>query len=539
MPGVLAVGRRGDRDRPGVRDVGHQRAEGDDHRDVGGLGELHQLDGEGAPAERRLDALDEHDVAAERGVRRDEHAGRAPADPSPAVLEQHPGPVDLEVVVVLGVERRDDLGVPDLGQVLDDGTRGLAGVVPPLEGRDHDRVVQLGQVFELDHRVLLSSWTPAYGSLDSSPMSLPAAVLWDMDGTLVDTEPYWIAAEHAIVEEHGGTWSDELAHQLVGNDLLVSRASSATTRASPWAPERIVDELLARVVARSRARAVAAGCPRAARRRCGRRACRARWSRCRGGRWRMPWSARCPRAPSPRSSPATRSRTASRTPSPTGPRRGCSACRPRTAWPSRTRRRGCARRWRPACRPSRCRTSSPCPRSPGACTSTRSPGLTPGRPRRGWRRLGLSRRRARPRLSRRVERDRRGALGQRRGSAAPRRAEVAEVAPVAQPRGAGPPVAGLRGAHHGLPDGPDVALDGEQVALVGGVAEDLAVAEVDELEQARDLAADAPQDERVELHLEQRLGLEQPRPATGRSCSRRRASRRRARRRGGRRSRAG
>ena len=35
-------------------------------------------------------------------------------------------------------------------------------------------------------------------------MSLPAAVLWDMDGTLVDTEPYWIAAEHDIVEEHGG-----------------------------------------------------------------------------------------------------------------------------------------------------------------------------------------------------------------------------------------------------------------------------------------------------------------------------------------------
>ena len=53
-------------------------------------------------------------------------------------------------------------------------------------------------------------------------MSLPAAVLWDMDGTLVDTEPYWIAAEHEIVEEHGGTWSDEFAHQLVGNDLLVS-----------------------------------------------------------------------------------------------------------------------------------------------------------------------------------------------------------------------------------------------------------------------------------------------------------------------------
>ena len=33
----------------------------------------------------------------------------------------------------------------------------------------------------------------------------PAAVLWDMDGTLVDTEPYWIECEYALVEAHGGT----------------------------------------------------------------------------------------------------------------------------------------------------------------------------------------------------------------------------------------------------------------------------------------------------------------------------------------------
>ena len=32
-------------------------------------------------------------------------------------------------------------------------------------------------------------------------------VLWDMDGTLVDTEPYWIAAEYALAEKYGGTWS--------------------------------------------------------------------------------------------------------------------------------------------------------------------------------------------------------------------------------------------------------------------------------------------------------------------------------------------
>ena len=83
-------------------------------------------------------------------------------------------------------------------------------------------------------------------------MSLPAAVLWDMDGTLVDTEPYWIAAEHEIVEEHGGTWSDEFAHQLVGNDLLVSATFIKDNSAVEWEPERIVDELLLRVIAQVR-----------------------------------------------------------------------------------------------------------------------------------------------------------------------------------------------------------------------------------------------------------------------------------------------
>ena len=38
---------------------------------------------------------------------------------------------------------------------------------------------------------------------------LPAAVLWDMDGTLVDTEPLWMAAEIPLVESHGGTISLE------------------------------------------------------------------------------------------------------------------------------------------------------------------------------------------------------------------------------------------------------------------------------------------------------------------------------------------
>jgi HAD superfamily hydrolase (TIGR01509 family) len=40
-----------------------------------------------------------------------------------------------------------------------------------------------------------------------------------MDGTLVDTEPYWMAAETPLVEEFGGTWSHEQALRLVGMGL--------------------------------------------------------------------------------------------------------------------------------------------------------------------------------------------------------------------------------------------------------------------------------------------------------------------------------
>jgi HAD superfamily hydrolase (TIGR01509 family) len=44
-------------------------------------------------------------------------------------------------------------------------------------------------------------------------------VLWDLDGTIVDTEPQWIAAEMTLVHRFGGTWSHEQALSLVGNGL--------------------------------------------------------------------------------------------------------------------------------------------------------------------------------------------------------------------------------------------------------------------------------------------------------------------------------
>ena len=78
----------------------------------------------------------------------------------------------------------------------------------------------------------------------------PVAVLWDMDGTLVDTEPYWIEAEFALAEEHGGTWSLAHALELVGNDLLSSGRYIREHMGIDLTPEEIVDRLLDGVVAR-------------------------------------------------------------------------------------------------------------------------------------------------------------------------------------------------------------------------------------------------------------------------------------------------
>lgn len=43
-----------------------------------------------------------------------------------------------------------------------------------------------------------------------------------MDGTIVDTEPYWMRAETELVLEHGGSWTHEQAMQLVGSGLAQS-----------------------------------------------------------------------------------------------------------------------------------------------------------------------------------------------------------------------------------------------------------------------------------------------------------------------------
>jgi HAD superfamily hydrolase (TIGR01509 family) len=72
-----------------------------------------------------------------------------------------------------------------------------------------------------------------------------------MDGTIVDTEPYWIEAEHALVAAHGGAWSHAKAMQLVGQSLEFSAGILQEAGVSLERRE-IIDTLTAHVISQVR-----------------------------------------------------------------------------------------------------------------------------------------------------------------------------------------------------------------------------------------------------------------------------------------------
>lgn len=88
----------------------------------------------------------------------------------------------------------------------------------------------------------------------SSTVTLPTALLFDMDGTIVDSEPYWIATEHELVESYGGTWSAADAHSIVGFDLLDAARELRGRGGVPMEPPQIVEHLLDGVIAKCQAR---------------------------------------------------------------------------------------------------------------------------------------------------------------------------------------------------------------------------------------------------------------------------------------------
>ena len=78
---------------------------------------------------------------------------------------------------------------------------------------------------------------------------LPAAVLWDMDGTLIDSEPYWMKSEGAFAKANNTIWTEQDGLSLVGMSLYDSSKIIKERVGSDLEPEQIIEKLTDEVTA--------------------------------------------------------------------------------------------------------------------------------------------------------------------------------------------------------------------------------------------------------------------------------------------------
>ena len=89
-------------------------------------------------------------------------------------------------------------------------------------------------------------YLPADDSARTSADTALQAVFWDMDGTIVDTEPYWIAAERDLARSFGIDWTQAQAEAMVGQALEFG--ASMLQQAGVAMPVRsIIDRLINQV----------------------------------------------------------------------------------------------------------------------------------------------------------------------------------------------------------------------------------------------------------------------------------------------------
>jgi len=81
---------------------------------------------------------------------------------------------------------------------------------------------------------------------------LPAAVLFDMDGLLIDTEPLWFQVEGELLAELGARWSKTDHALLVGSSSPVASAFISERAGGRLSPEQVAEELLVRMTKRLR-----------------------------------------------------------------------------------------------------------------------------------------------------------------------------------------------------------------------------------------------------------------------------------------------
>jgi HAD superfamily hydrolase (TIGR01509 family) len=80
-------------------------------------------------------------------------------------------------------------------------------------------------------------------------VSEPAAVVFDLDGVLLDSEPVWNQAREALVRERGGTWDERATTDMMGMSSTEWSSYMHDRLRVAMTPAEINDDVVRRVAA--------------------------------------------------------------------------------------------------------------------------------------------------------------------------------------------------------------------------------------------------------------------------------------------------
>lgn len=81
-------------------------------------------------------------------------------------------------------------------------------------------------------------------------MTKPAAVLWDMDGTLVDSEHYWLSSEQELADSVGRVWTEQDGLNMIGMSLYDSSRLIKQKLQLEDSTQEIIDRLTNSVISK-------------------------------------------------------------------------------------------------------------------------------------------------------------------------------------------------------------------------------------------------------------------------------------------------
>jgi HAD superfamily hydrolase (TIGR01509 family) len=88
--------------------------------------------------------------------------------------------------------------------------------------------------------------------MNQGASTMTAAVLFDMDGLLIDSEPLWLEAEAAVMARLGAQWTEADQRELLGGSLDRSVSYMLAKAARPVTPDTLAAWLMAGITERVR-----------------------------------------------------------------------------------------------------------------------------------------------------------------------------------------------------------------------------------------------------------------------------------------------